>query len=298
MLNIMGLPTTAAVLQRAADGQSVLSTEAFRNMYACVFSICRQGGTFQVTHQWDEERRAQLQAALDLQRQQQERVQQKRAPPPSSTNQAFAFSGAGAAASAAAAAAAAAAGADDDQRKRKRVTDAQLAGEAPFEPDSKKSRRVLGEAYPEEQAIQMRPAAAVAARPAASSSSSSHGQYLMDAGEEMGGATSFVRGGIVTELSLLTPSGAAPSFTRQQLQAMRDAEADDDMGDAFTRAIRRQREVQTHATYTVRTQRISSGKGFDMLQRMNWKNGQGLGKRKQGRVDPVEVKFRADRTGL
>lgn len=113
----------------------------------------------------------------------------------------------------------------------------------------------------------------------------------MDAGEELGGATAFVRGGIVTELSLLSSNAAAQQRSKQQ-QAM------DDDDDPFTRAIRRQNQVSTHATYTVRTKKIDSGKGFDMLQKMNWRNGQGLGKRKQGRVEPVEVKFRADRTGL
>lgn len=283
MLNTMGLPTTAAVLTRAAEGQVVLSTEAFRNMYASVFSICRQAGTFLVTHQWDEERRQQLQHAIDAQRkpQEQQRKGTKRAAPASTTSQAFTM------------ASAAAADPDDENRKRKRVTDAELEARGAL---STHSRR-LGEAYPEEQSaatLSMRPVAAAAAAPASRplSHSTSSGHYSMDAGEELGGATAFVRGGIVTELSLLSASAAAQQRSRQQQQALDDDE------DPFTRAIRRQNQVSTHATYTLRTKKIDSGKGFDMLQKMNWRNGQGLGKRKQGRVEPVEVKFRADRTGL
>ena len=284
MLNTMGLPTTASVLTRAAEGQVVLSTEAFRNMYASVFSICRQAGTFLVTHQWDEERRQQLQNAIDAQRKSQEqRKGTKRTAPASTTAQAFTTSSA------------ATTDPDDDNRKRKRVTDAELEARGALS-----SSRRLGEAYPEEQSsaapMSMRPASAAAAAAPASRPSLSHstssGHYSMDAGAELGGATSFVRGGIVTELSLLSSSAAQQQRARQQQAAM------DDDDDPFTRAIRRQNQVSTHATYTVRTKKIDSGKGFDMLQKMNWRNGQGLGKRKQGRVEPVEVKFRADRTGL
>ena len=41
-----------------------------------------------------------------------------------------------------------------------------------------------------------------------------------------------------------------------------------------------------------------SNKGFKMLSKMGWKDGDGLGKDKKGRVNPVQVKEKNDRVGL
>ncbi|MDR3571100.1 MAG: G patch domain-containing protein, partial [Candidatus Pacebacteria bacterium] len=181
----------------------------------------------------------------------------------------------------------------DPSRKRKRVPDSALAdGEG-----SGKNPR-LGVIYPEEEHLALAAAAASAAssapRPPRASPPSMMRPgdiYALDAGAQLGGTTSFVRGGIVTELSLL-----APAAQLQQQQAA--AEYEDPFEDPFVRAIRRSQQVSTQATYTIQTKKISSGKGFEMLQKMNWRHGQGLGKRQQGRVEPLEVTFRADRTGL
>lgn len=271
LLNSMGLPTTAAVLVRAAEGQPVMSTDAFRNMYASVFSVTRREGTFHVAHQWDESRRAQLQAAA-------EGAETVRPSKPRSNGNGGARNPTPAADEAEA----------DLIRKRKRIPDSALAD---GERHAKSSR--AGEAYPEDGPVALPPATVASKRPSAAMTPGS--VYSLDAGAQLGGATAFVRGGIVTELSLLAPAAALREQAALQ-QSQRVVE--DPFEDAFTRAIRRQREVSTHATYTVHTNRIASGKGFDMLQKMNWRNGQGLGKRQQGRVDPLEVKFRADRTGL
>lgn len=277
LLNTLGLPTTAAVLLRAAEGQPVQSTDAFRNMYASVFLVTRANGVFVVSHQWDHPKREALVAAVEateaMQQQQQPPTKGKRpGPPPNGTR------------------ATSSAMTDDDpegemSRKRKRVPDSALGDIG--ERSTKSSR--LGVLYPEDEHIVLAPAAAPAARPAMQPGT----VYSLDAGAAMGGATAFVRGGIVTELSLLAPKPQA----RPQPQAPPPSRFNS-LDDAFAAAIRQSREVSTHATYTVATKRISSGRGFDMLQRMNWRAGQGLGKRQQGRVDPLEVKFRADRTGL
>ena len=42
----------------------------------------------------------------------------------------------------------------------------------------------------------------------------------------------------------------------------------------------------------------SSNKGFKMLKKMGWKDGDGLGKEKKGRVEPVKVEERPERQGL
>ena len=39
-------------------------------------------------------------------------------------------------------------------------------------------------------------------------------------------------------------------------------------------------------------------KGFKMLANMGWKDGDGLGKDKKGRVEPVQVTEKNDRVGL
>jgi hypothetical protein len=46
------------------------------------------------------------------------------------------------------------------------------------------------------------------------------------------------------------------------------------------------------------TDPILQGKGFDMLRRMGWRFGEGLGKRRQGLAEPVPVWFMTGRTGL
>ena len=42
----------------------------------------------------------------------------------------------------------------------------------------------------------------------------------------------------------------------------------------------------------------SSNKGFKMLSKMGWSEGGGLGKDRQGRVEPVRAEVRAERVGL
>lgn len=276
LLNSMGLPTTAAVLIRAADGQPVQSTDAFRNMYASVFIVTRSAGQFIVSHTWDEARRMRLQEAAEL-AESLKAAKQKRTPHAQNGNTRASTD----------------ASAEDTEadmyRKRKRVPDSDLAD---LERSGKSTR--LGLAYPEDAVTPIAPASVAPAATRFVSSSSGSRIYSLDAGADLGGSTNFVRGGIVTELSLLGPPN------QQALKAAQQAAqpAVNPYEDEFTRAIRRQREVSTHATYTLRTNRIASGKGFDMLQKMNWRHGQGLGKRRQGRIEPLEVKFRADRTGL
>ena len=42
----------------------------------------------------------------------------------------------------------------------------------------------------------------------------------------------------------------------------------------------------------------STNKGFKMLSKLGWKEGDGLGKTEQGRVEPVKLELRAERAGL
>jgi len=272
LLNSMGLPGTAAVMQRAADGEAVTSTDAFRNSYACAFVISRQGTAFHVAHQWHEPRRSELQRHIQSLKSQQ---RARRGAQSSNSSRSMYDDGA-----------------DDDleNRKRKRVSDAELEAANGGQFPSNKSAR-LGEAYPEEQRAQL--AAPMLSAPSISHSIESGNQYRMDAGSELGGSTSFLRGGIVTELSLNSGSMNAEQLAQARAHAAYLASLD-----PFTRAIMKQREVTSNASYTMHTQRITGGKGYELLKKMNWKVGQGLGKKQQGRVEPLEVKFRMDRAGL
>ena len=317
LLNMMGLPTTAGVMVRAAEGQPVLSTDAFRNMYASVFCVTRSqvvgGGTggvgsFVVSHLWDEEKRARLQEAAD----QAEALKKTNKPRNANTNSYPSTTAGGTMSASSSSASSSAADSYDLDRKRKRVPDSVLGlsvasnGVDANERASKMSR--LGALYPEDApssitAMTMSmngphtPSTTIPTPMRSSRPIQPGTVYSLDAGSTLGGSTAFVRGGIVTELSLLAKSTDARTST-QSSSSSSSAPPVDLFEDEFTRAIRRQREVSTHATYTVRTKKISSGKGFEMLQKMNWRHGQGLGKRQQGRVEPVEVTFRADRTGL
>jgi hypothetical protein len=299
LLNSMGLPTTAAVVLRAADGQPVLSTDAFRKQYVSQFSITRQGGAFLVTHRWDEDQRARLQEAIDLQKAQ--KAAAKLAKQKANSAAAAATPGASSSFNSAAAVAA-----DDETRKRKRVPDAQVYGAARVADDedddageSNKARRI-GEAYPEDLEPQ-RIAAAAAAAAARAVSNSSTGAYSLDAGE-FGGFSSFVRGGLVTELSLMGGAAAAAAAAPRARPSPPPAQSFNPFDDALARAIREgPRPIErapVAAVRVVQTKRITSGKGYDMLQAHGWTAGQGLGPRKKGRIEPLPVHVRADRSGL
>ena len=68
-------------------------------------------------------------------------------------------------------------------------------------------------------------------------------------------------------------------------------------------AERRQKKGSAH--HSEKTQRADvrqklpeKNKGFKLLQQMGWKEGSGLGREGQGRVDPVLVEERGERRGL
>lgn len=48
----------------------------------------------------------------------------------------------------------------------------------------------------------------------------------------------------------------------------------------------------------VRAAPVQSGIGMALLQKMGWKQGEGLGKNNEGSVEPLALDFKTDRRGL
>lgn len=48
----------------------------------------------------------------------------------------------------------------------------------------------------------------------------------------------------------------------------------------------------------VRAAPVQSGIGMALLQKMGWKQGEGLGKNNEGSVEPLALDFKTDRRGM